>query len=241
MLRHTIILPTDKKHYFPMDILWDLNNDINIKVIFSNIFTLSRTNESHIDKYGKEIIEKNQGFNFKKKSEIPISLYQLNLIDFKSLDSIHLVGDEKQLQFLVQLLKILKLEISVLFSCTQDEKSLQTNEILTYEDIFTINSQDFKTSFFTYCEFLKQNLTKKKQNLELSYSFKIDSCIIPANKSQMALFVEDRKILQTIFKLPQNNKKIFVKKINKFRKKPHLFFKDMLKKYYKKIKNKLKV
>lgn len=235
MLNHIIILPVDKEHYFPMEILWDLNYDINIKVVFSSIFNLSRKNESCIEKYGKEIIEKEQGFNLKRKSEIPISLYQLALIDFKNISSIHLVGTEKQLQFLLELLKILKLEISVLFSSTEVAKSLQTNKILSYEDIFTLNSQNFEALFLKYCEFLKQNIAEQKLNLELSYHFKIDSLSVQHN-IQMTLFVGDKKILQTLFKLPQNIKKTFMRKFNKLKKSPLLFFKDMFKKYIKKIK-----
>lgn len=234
MLKHIIILPVDKKHYFPIEVLWDLSYDINIKVVFSNIFIPSRKNESCIEKYGKEIIEKEQGFNLKSKSEIPISLYQLALIDFKNISSIHLVGTEKQLQFLLELLKILKLEISVLFSSIEDAKSLQISKILSYEDIFTLNSQNFEALFLKYCEFLKQNIAEQKPNLELSYRFKIDS-LTPENKTQMALSVENRIILQTLFKLPQDYRKIFMRKFNKLKKSPLLFFKDMFKKYIKKI------
>ena len=234
MLNHTIILPVDKKHYFPMDTLWNSNYDINIKVVFSSIFNLSRENESCIEKYGEEIVKKSQNFSFKQKSEIPISLYHLALIDFKNISSIHLVGTEKQLQFLLELLKILKLEISVLFSSTEDAKSLQMNKILSYEDIFTLNSQNFEALFLKYCEFLKQNIAEQKPNLELSYRFKIDS-LTPKNQIQMVLFIEDKMILQTLFKFPQPN----IGKLNKLKNHPILFFKDMLKNILKKLLKKL--
>lgn len=240
MLNHTIILPIDGGHYFPIEVLWDLSYDINIKVVFSNIFIPSGKNESCIEKYGKEIIEKEQGFNLERKSEIPISLYQLALIDFKNISSIHLVGTKEQLQFLLELLKILKLEISVLFSSTEDAKSLQTNKILSYEDIFTLNSQNFEARFLKYCDFLKQNIAEQKPNLEFSYHFKINS-LIPENKTQMALSVENRIILQTLFELPQDYRKIFMRKFNKLKNQPLLFFKDMFKKYIKKIMKTLKI
>ena len=111
------------------------------------------------------------------------------------------------------------------------------NKILSYEDIFTLNSQNFEALFLKYCEFLKQNIAEQKPNLELSYRFKIDS-LTPKNRIQMILFIEDKMILQTLFKFPQNispNRR----KLNKLKNYPGLFFKDMLKNILKKLLKKL--
>ncbi|WP_104722499.1 hypothetical protein [Helicobacter mesocricetorum] len=219
MLKHCIILPTDSKHFFNFKLIEQ--NKLLVNVIFSQEYILEDS-QTCIRQFGQEIIEKSQIKDIEIKQNTPLSLSQLALLDFNQYDSYHLIGDEKQFYFLVQIMKKLGLEeVKIYFSDTNKKE-----DINKLENIFSLENLNNDEKIDTYIAYVLENTKEKLSNCK-KYHIHTNAMMTLDKECFFALYIEEQQIIKTLLKTPQSQ---FIKqrKLKKLKERPFLFFKDFV-------------
>ncbi|MDE5603660.1 MAG: hypothetical protein K2I71_07085 [Helicobacter sp.] len=219
MLKHCVILPVDKKHFFNFKLIEQ--NKLLVNIIFSQEY-IFEDSQTCIRQFGQEIVEKSQIKHIKVKQNIPLSLSQLALLDFNQYDSYHLIGDEKQFYFLVQIMKKLGLEeVKIYFSDTNKKE-----DINKLENIFSLENLNNDEKIDTYIAYVLENTKAKLSNCK-KYYIHTDAMMVLNKECFFALYIEDKQIIKTLLKIPQSQS-MKQRKLKKFKKHPFLFFKDFI-------------
>ncbi len=237
MLNHYIILPSDELHYIKLKDLQVLKKYINVKVIYTQDYVFHSLSPIGIQFYDKEIIDISSIVDLKKGDALPISLKQLMLIDFKNTSSIHLIGNNKQLFFLLQILEILHAtSIKIFWTRLGDFQvkriNNQQSEISIIEENFlNLNEIKIKNYIMQICkEEIKIPLKTIKK-----YNFSSNATLSQHNGNYEVVFsVQDKILLRSFISFQKqivntvDNINPIKRKIKKLIKNPKRFFKDFI-------------
>lgn len=240
MLNHYIIVPPTSPYLFKSDLMMNLVQ-LNVKLISYNNYCLNRVSETSVSSFGNERVLYST-IEFKEF----IALNQLRYINFNNINSIHLIGSLEQLEFLCKILDIFELNINLFFSDDKNNTKSILENISNRHNIIYIDSKLLDNSV-EYEKFIISNLNIVSDKKHISYLYKSNCILIPSDQCTTSLYVNNIKIIETIFELNKsinqnsniNNKSInnsnsgskFTRKIRKLRQNPKLFFKDMINKY----------
>ena len=164
----------------------------------------------------------------------------LSLIDFKSISSLHLVGNGKELFFLLQILEILDItSIKVFWTKLQDSEVEKINNqqfdiSIIKENFLNLNETRIKDYVIYIC---KKEIKKSFKKTIKKYSFKTKATLSQYNGDYEVVFsVQDEILLRSFFSFQKqivntvDNVNPIKKKMKKLIRNPKAFFKDFIKK-----------
>ena len=162
------------------------------------------------------------------------------LIDFKSISSLHLVGNGKELFFLLQILEILDItSIKVFWTKLQDSEVEKINNqqfdiSIIKENFLNLNETRIKDYVIYIC---KKEIKKSFKKTIKKYSFKTKATLSQYNGDYEVVFsVQDEILLRSFFSFQKqivntvDNVNPIKKKMKKLIRNPKAFFKDFIKK-----------
>lgn len=233
MLNHYIIVPPTSPYLLKSNLITDAKR-LNIKLISSNNYCFNRASNTFVSSFGNEKVLYST-IEFKEF----IALNQLKYINFNNINSIHLIGSVEQLEFLCKILDIFELSIDLFFSDIQNNTKSISIDTLNYNIIYA--DSELFNNIIEYENFIISNINTIHQKQCTPYLYKSTCNLILFDKCTTALYINDIKIIETIFELSGKNKQEpnienkssskFVRKIRKLKQNPKLFFKDMINKY----------